>query len=478
MRRVATLFGGVAFAASLLAAPVSAAPPVRVSDTESVLFCENLANADGVAFVFAVESAQFGSFADLAFWPAGTSPEMSEPAWIAMTGSADFGPTSVTATFELVEYEPSPTPDEPPFGDPVGTATLNGTLTAVGDPQSYRSQEKNGNQQFRREGVFQEYSVTGSLELPGGIVFDLGSCTAVTDAYTEFTTMPAAHVSRFDQLTLDCFWEVGETTIGLFAFAEEFGGFTGMFVSGPDTELEGVLAAPETFTTESFEATYDLFDLTDSEAGDPVGSATASATLTEGGRINERFAGRGFKTMIRGTSYVVDGTLSLDLPSGPLSLPMDEASCTAADVTVTDIVTPSRGPRGRPLPNDAPDAAAPIGIGDTITVRTGGTDPEPEAGCLVETPEGTFDVPISHTAWWTFEGTGGDVTVDTAGSNFDTAIGVYADVGGELVQVACVDDTGESLQAAATIATDAGVTYYVQAGGFGGSFGTLVLTVE
>lgn len=477
MRRVATLFGGVALAASLLAAPVSAAPPARVSDTESVLVCGDLTNADGTASLFAVESEQFGSFADLAFWLPGTSPGTSDPAWITATGSADFDGTSATATFELVEFESSPDPEDPPFGDPVGTATLTATLTAVGEPQPYHSRESFGNQQFRREGVFQEYTVAGSLELPGGIGFDLGSCMALTDTYTEFVTMPSASVNRFEQFTLDCFWEVSDTFINLFAVADEFGGFTGLFISGPDTEIQGVPQAPETFTTESFEATYDLFDATEPEGEEPIGSATASATLTEGGRINERFTGPGFKSMLRGTSYVVDGTLSLDLPSGPLVLPMDEASCSAADVTVTDIATRPGG-GGKPLPNDAPDAAEPIGIGESVSVRTGGTDPGAEASCIVESTEGDFEVPIGHTAWWTFTGTGGDVTVDTAGSDFDTVLGIYTDDGSGLTQVACVDDTVEGLQAAVTIGTDAGVTYFVQAGGFDTSTGTLVLTVQ
>jgi hypothetical protein len=57
---------------------------------------------------------------------------------------------------------------------------------------------------------------------------------------------------------------------------------------------------------------------------------------------------------------------------------------------------------------------------------------------------------------------------------------VYVDEGGELVQVACVDDVDDvdPLQAQVTIDTVAGETYYIQAGGFGGASGTLVLTVS
>jgi hypothetical protein len=93
-------------------------------------------------------------------------------------------------------------------------------------------------------------------------------------------------------------------------------------------------------------------------------------------------------------------------------------------------------------------------------------------------------VPFGHTAWWTFTGTGGDVTVDTAGSDFDTVVGVYVLAGGAFTQVGCVDDVFDpeteegSLQAAITVATIAGQTYYIQAGGFGDSAGTLRFSLE
>jgi hypothetical protein len=65
------------------------------------------------------------------------------------------------------------------------------------------------------------------------------------------------------------------------------------------------------------------------------------------------------------------------------------------------------------------------------------------------------------------------VTVDTAGSDYDTVIAVYTAAGGGFVPVpdACVDDVpvqpvGRTLQAAVTWQTVAGTTYYVQIGGY------------
>ena len=114
----------------------------------------------------------------------------------------------------------------------------------------------------------------------------------------------------------------------------------------------------------------------------------------------------------------------------------------------------------------------PIAVGETVTVSTGHTDLEPEEPCSGEFGE----FPIQHTAWWFFEGTGGDVTIDTAGSDFDTIVGVYVEEDDDLVPIGCVDDV-DSLQARITVATEAGVTYWIQAGGFFGDAGTLVLSV-
>lgn len=473
MRRIVALVGGVALATAVLASPAVAAPSQRVSDTESILFCDNLSAEAGVAFAFAAESQSFGSFADLAFWAAPSSPETSEPTWITLTGTSDFSPGSVTARFDLVEFAPGENPEEPPFGDPVGTATLTGTLTPSGDPQPFHVNDRQGNHVYRADGVQQQFTVAGTLVLPTGIEFDLADCMAYTSTYEAFSNAPAASVSRFSDFNISCFWEVGDTFIGFFGSSSSFGTFADLFVSTPDAELFGVPTSMPTISTSGVAATFDLVDGT---SGDFVGSAEASATLTRGARINERFRDGPYKVHVTGTSYVVDGALSVTVPGVTYDLPMDAESCSAADVRVTEQVSPRQGPRGRPLPNDAPAGALPIAIGDTVNVRTGGTAEEPEASCTAEFDGEAFDLPIGKTAWWTFEGTGGDVTVDTAGSDFDTIVGVYTN-GSGLTQVGCVDDV-DTLQARITISTDVGVTYYVQAGGFGGQSGTLVLSLN
>jgi hypothetical protein len=440
------------------------------------MLCEELTAAGGSAFLIMGESEQFGTFADAAFWPPDAPPATDDPAWIAMEAEVDFDGTSATATILMVEYVPDP--EGPPFGDPVGEATVDVTLTAVGSPEPYRFQDKQGNQVFRVEGTLQSYSVEGTLTMPNGVAFDLSSCQAFTDVFTQFSNSPASAISRFSSFDLNCSWETESGFVSLFAVADEFGGFSELFIGDGEDAYIGIPAGPFTLTTAEFAGDYEIFDA--EEGGDPVGTASASAALTPGERINERFVSGNTKQHVVGRSYLVDGSLTITLDGQTTELAMDESSCFAADVTITDHQSPGKGGGGRPLPNDLPEDAEPIDIGDTVTVRnTAGTDLEPEAGCFVFFPEeGEVEVPLGHTAWWTFTGTGSPVTIDTAGSEFDTVVGVYVDDGGGgLTQVGCNDDF-ESLQAQLTVDTELGVTYWLQVGGFAGETGRLVLSVQ
>jgi hypothetical protein len=260
----------------------------------------------------------------------------------------------------------------------------------------------------------------------------------------------------------------------LFADALEFGTFSDVLIIEEESFAFGT-SEDVVFTTSEFSATYEIV----SDEGSPVGTASASATITptnERIRLTDTFGDETFKLF--GQVLAVDGALELDVDGG-LTLAMDASSCTALDFRSTGHLVDPRGPKPQPIANDTPETALPLAIGESVTIITDGAAPEPEAPCLVEDPEGgTIEFPISFTAWWTFDGTGGDVTVSTEGSDFDTIVGVYQLVDGALVPIACVDDVEDSLQAVVTVGTDAGATYYIQAGGFGGQSGTLVVSLE
>ena len=96
-----------------------------------------------------------------------------------------------------------------------------------------------------------------------------------------------------------------------------------------------------------------------------------------------------------------------------------------------------------------------------------------DAGTRVPDPDlsAGFADQFGRTLWYTIEGTGGPVTIDTAGSAIDTLIGVFVPTDAGFEEIACIDDVefepvGATFQAALTIDTEVGVTYYVEVGGF------------
>jgi hypothetical protein len=174
----------------------------------------------------------------------------------------------------------------------------------------------------------------------------------------------------------------------------------------------------------------------------------------------------------------VSGNLTIETPAGTTSFPMDDASCQASDIRISEL--PARHERAQPVENDTPDTAIPLKIGDKLIVSTTGTEAVPEVPCLLDDGEGgTFEVPISNTVWWRIEGTGGSLTIDTAGSSFDTVVAVYL-VDGTSVgeQVGCVDDVDEGAQARITFDAAAGASYFVQTGGFDGETGDLAMLIS
>ena len=131
-------------------------------------------------------------------------------------------------------------------------------------------------------------------------------------------------------------------------------------------------------------------------------------------------------------------------------------------------------PGGKRPANDLPSGAQTLKVGGKASLSTKGARVPSEADypCMVvEDFDGnTIIIPVEHTVWYKIAGTGGSVTVDTAGSSYDTVIAAYAGAADAGATVACLDDVplvpfGRTLQSAVTFPTTAGTTYWVQIGG-------------
>ncbi len=467
MRRFGTLFAGAALLALVLPAFAQAGSLTRESDTRVGMVCEEVTAGNSTIFLYAETSDAYGSFTDLAIWVGG-SRNMD---LVAGSGAFALTPTGGSGSVSLVELD----------GDPGGTASLSAAFAPLGAAEPYEFTDRNGNQTFRVEGVFQPLSVAGtlSLDLAHGrdAVFALGSCSAWTDTFTFTNTNPSTYVSHDQLVSLSCSWQLADGFVELFAVSDRYGTFADLYISDGRNDYWGY--ADPVLSSTMFAGDFDVFDNQD---GDPAGTASASATLT---RTDERISFRdrsgNFKYSATGWVLAVSGNLTLDVGRLDATLPMDDASCSAADVRVQEMVGRTTGPK---LKNDLPSGAIALSVGDSVQVSTGGTALDAEEPCTVEFDGTSEPLPFAHTAWWTFTGTGGDVTIDSAGSDFDTILGVYVADDTGFAQVGCVDDVFDpatdegSLQSRITVATVAGQLYYIQAGGFGDSAGTLMLRLE
>lgn len=125
----------------------------------------------------------------------------------------------------------------------------------------------------------------------------------------------------------------------------------------------------------------------------------------------------------------------------------------------------------RPFNDDFAKRAVLSGSG--LTLRSSNVGATAEAG---EPAVGSQ--PASATVWWSWTApTGGVVILDTAGSSFDTVLGVYTGSAGALTAVASNDDAVNRTTSHVSFAARAGSTYHFCVDGKSGATGAIVLSL-
>lgn len=477
MRRLlALLAAGVLLAAVPVTA--TAAPPTRFSDHTVGFFCEGISSTSGTGFAFigATVSDAFGPDAFIDYWASGEPsgpPDLSRD--FDQPVSLTYVDGALTGSFAVVDEN----------GDPAGTATIDATLAPAGDPVPIDDTFRFGNRQERFSGVSQPMTISGTLSV-SGITFDLSQCFADETSLTYFSTNPTAFAGRFADRSVFC--ELSNTAGDTgFLFVDLNSDL--VFADAGFESADGSVAYGATGeliqSGGSASGTLGLYDPETFEPVDGEAQLSISFTATEQFRYLEQNAT--FRRITSGDLLDIEG--SLTFPGG---YTFDLGGCIGQDVTVKSINTFPKGPKpgGKVPSNDLPGGAKALAVGSRTTINTRGASSDAEVvfpcAALFDFETGEFVVvPVGHTVWYTVTGTGDPVTIDTAGSDYDTVVAVYTESGGVYDPVACVDDVlldpvGRTLQASVTFDTVAGETYYVQVGGFPESYpyGNLRLTVR
>jgi len=470
--------------ALVLPATASAARSTRATDHTVSIDCKDglhPTSGSGFAFFGAGTSDLDGPNAFLDAWngdaPVGEADhhgDFDQPADVTWNG------TALNGSFAIVDGN----------GAPAGTATFSATLTPVGTPNPIDDSFKDGNTQFKVTGTSQPMQPAGSLVLSSGQTFDLGTCFGDMSTVSTFATNPAAIVRHFAERSTNCSLANGAGDTGsLFVdLSNESDAFVDSSVApadgSPEIEALGGASAVGNVIDTTLDTVF--FD-----TGEPAGvAASIHMTITETGeKFVRMFSSRGRRQVARGTLLDIEGTLSIG------SHTFDLGACVGVDYRSKVLFSAAHGPKpgGKVPANDLPSGAKQLAVGGSAVTQTKGASPDREApfDCLIFEDEtgAPFEVPVANTVWYTFTGTGNPITIDTAGSDFDTVLATYtAGPGGTFTPVlhGCDDDfptppLGRSLQAAVTIPTSLGVTYYVQIGGFPDSafpFGNLRVSIR
>ena len=447
----------------------SAAGVTRFTDHAVSVSCEGMQSTTGTSFAFFGATLSDGSGGD-AFLDAWLAPEPSG----APDLSRDFDqPVSVIGSSSGIAGS---FPTIGSDGTAGGTATFAATLTPVGDPTPFNDRIRDGNHWSRFEGVRQAMQVEGTLTLPDGTTFDLATCFGDETTVTTTQNNPKSFVAKFQQRSVGC--EVTNTA-GDHAFLFVDLGEGGTFIDAQLQAASGLQAQAIIFlppTTGTVETDLQLFN---PENGAPAGTGHLSMTVTATGEsFTELLRSATNRRIVRGEVLDIEGTLEM---AGRV---FDLGACVGQDGQVKEINTSPSGPKpgGKAPANDLPGGAKAIRPGTVTNQQTKGASPTAEAPyeCLTfEDPDTgeVIETPVGNTVWFSFTGTGAPMTVDTAGSDYDTVIAIYTVSGSTLTPVpgGCVDDVptppvGRTLQAAATIDTVLGTRYFVQIGGFPDSF--------
>jgi len=474
MRRVVALLIAAGLLASLPVA-ASAGRALRVQEQTLEAGC-NVEDAAWQAGTFAFLTSRGDPYGELFAWAVPVDEE-APPDYLA-DGSVP--PMVVSwsgydATLEL--------PVTDGTGAPAGTATVAYDLEAVGDPIPLETRDHTSNAWFIETGTGWELEGTATIGLPDGSSIE-ASCFGFARDVRIFETDPSSRIRQDDRVQLECAL-VGpdEQTLdlGIDLAADGGDGFifgTVGLTGEPLAGLDGQ-GAVDGASIEGTATMHDPF------TGEQLGTAALDATLSPTGE-RETIVMPYTNGPIRLTFdyQAVDGTFTV-MPDTGDPVVFDLTDCVAAAVHIKDQLHAANGPKpkGKAVPNDTPDTAQPLDVGDQARVMTRTAAPAPEApseDCL------GFD--LVGTVWYSVTAeSDGPLTIDTAGSDFDTALAVYAADGSlDPIPGACNDDVGvppfgRLIQAQVTFEAVAGTTYLVQVGSFPGDgqlYGKLIIAVR
>lgn len=457
MRRALAALSCAAILALLLPGAVWADRLTRYHEHTVEMYCEGPIDG-GYAYASAFSSELDGSAsAEVGIWmdpalPFEDPPDVSGVVQ-AFTATGD-DPLVLTAAI----------PVSGPGDEDLGTGTLSAQLAPDGPAQAF-SEPSFGNHKSRTTGTTQGFGGAATFTL-GVMSATIDGCFAAINDVDAWATDPRSYVSSDAGLDLACHWDTDDGFAELFVQALSTETFANAYIESADGAQTS-----SGFTGTASVAGLDLdFELADPATNEPTGlTAAAVAMFTPiGAPVTSTL--REQRTQERLSQQALHATGTFTFETGE-SFTLDDVACRSISFSRHAATSQSAGPKptSRVPANDAIAGAITLRPGARLVTSNVGAATDPEQP-IVTCPEGPFD-DFGKTLWYAIEGTGGPITVDTAGSLIDTVAAAYVADGDDLVEVACNDDAEPkplqiSYQAAVSFDTLEGVTYLVEVGGY------------
>ena len=457
MRRALVVLSCAAILALLLPGVASADRLTRYHEHTVEMYCEGPVDG-GYAYASVFSSELDGSAsADVGIWmdpaiPFEDPPDVSGVVE-AFTATGD-DPLVVAAAIPVVG----------PGGEDLGTGTLAAQLSPDGPAQAF-SEPSFGNHKSRTTGTTQAFGGAATFTL-ASLSATIDGCFAAINDVDAWATNPRSFVSSDAGLDLSCHWDTNDGFAELFVQAQSSDTFANAYLESADGAQSS-----SGFTGSASITGLDLdFVLVDLATDEPSGlTAAAVATFTPIGPVVTSML-RQQKTQEKLSQQALHAAGTFTFETGE-SFTLDDVACRSISFSRHSSTSQPAGPKSpsRAPVNDAIAGAIALRPGARIVTSNVGAATDPEEP-IVTCPAGPFD-DFGKTLWYAIEGTGGPITVDTAGSLIDTVAAAYVADGDALVEVACNDDTEPkplqiSYQASITVDTLEGVTYLVEVGGY------------
>lgn len=309
------------------AQPALANKPLQVQTEDLHFGCSDVRTADGVVQIAASDFSEFNEAdASINYWVPPETPENAPDS--TYRSSSLITDQHVTRTGN--HFEGTLLMEDRDF-NPVGTASFSVDLIPTTEVMDVGEKSRFGNRNIHDKSTLQFFSVSGSVTLHDGKVFNLTNCIgpdgapsdhAGANLITDFrVTDPSQFVISFSGVLVICDVTTEDYFMNLGA-SNENGPDVSLFFSDDVTSLFGS-SEDVILTAEEFSGSIPLAN---DETGEPAGDAVLDVTFTRGEHTVIRVQDGSIRSNQEG--FILQPTGTLTFPNGTV---VDMSSCFAFD---------------------------------------------------------------------------------------------------------------------------------------------------